>query len=88
MPPVRSIQLSSTRLTVIDKAGTKTLLATSVPSTQNTPEKIETWVNTWLAANLVDYQARVHVFSLSPLLWTIGTWNAGLAIPANWWADA
>ena len=87
MPPVRSVQIADNSLTIRDKSGTRTLTASMIPLTQNTVAKVETWINTWLAANLVNYQARVHVFALSPLRVTVGTWNAGLPIEPNWWQE-
>lgn len=88
MPPIRSVTITSTGFTVTDPTGAaKVFTASAIPSAQNTAAKVETWVNTWLAANLVGYQARVHVFARSPLVWTLGTWNTGESIPENWWVE-
>ncbi len=90
MPPVRSISCSPTELAILDHRGVvKRLLRSQIPGAANTIAKIETYVNgTWIPANIEGYQARIHVFSLTPFSFTVGTWNLGLVIPANWWADA
>ena len=87
MPPVRSVTITPDSVTLVTVKGTRTLLASDIPQNQNTAAKAETWANTWLAANVLDCQVRVHVFSLSPLSWTCGTWNLGLPIPDGWWLD-
>lgn len=85
MPSVKSIQFNSTQLVIIDKDGTKTLLASQIPSSQNSVAKVETWINTWLAQNISGYQVLVHVFSITPLSFTVGTWELGMTPQANWW---
>lgn len=85
MPCVQSLQITSTSITVVSGGTTKTLTYASIPATNNTVAKVETYANTWLAANVPECQAVVHVFVLSPLSLTVSCWNIGAAIPASWW---
>ena len=87
MPSIRSVSITDNVVSFVDHRGvTKTLDASSIPQTQNTIAKVENYVNgTWIPANIDGYQMRVHVFSLNPLRVTVGTWNLGESIPANWW---
>ena len=80
MPPVTAVAITPDRLTI----GTKECLVSDIPVTaRNTPTKLEAA----LAAQFdqTNYDVRVHVFSLAPLHYTVGTWNKGSSIPANWW---
>ena len=88
MPPVQSVFLSPTELTIVDRVNTKRLLVSQIPSSMNTSAKIEAWVNTWLETNITDYQTLVHVFRARPLIWTVGTWDIGAPIETEWWRDA
>ena len=86
MPCIRSVTIADDVITFTDKNGTKTLNAAQIPAQFNDTAKVENYLNnTWLPANVTDYQMRVHVFSLNPLRYTIGTWNLGEAIPSVWW---
>lgn len=87
MPAVRSVKISDNVIEIDDFRGVKkTLKASSIPSSQNTIAKIENYINnTWIPANITEYQASVHVFSINPLRTTVGTWELGESIPANWW---
>lgn len=86
MPSVRNITITPTSLTFTDHRGVvKTFLASDIPQSANTAAKAENFANSWCAANVDGYQMRVHVFTLSPLLFTVGTWNIGETINANWW---
>lgn len=86
MPPIRSIAIGADSVTINGVRGTRTFLASDIPP-GSTIAQAETFANTWLTNNILEAKVMVHVFSLSPLLWTIGTFNLGIAIPANWWAD-
>lgn len=87
MPPVRSISCSADLIEILDQFGIKNLNGQLIPPAQNTPAKVENWVNTvWIPANIVGYQMRVHVFSISPVIATVGTWNLGETIDPNWWS--
>ena len=85
MPPVRAVSFGDNWLTLVDRTGTKTYTAAMLPGSVDTAQKAEDAINAWLVANITDYQVRVHVFSLSPLRVTVGTWNTGASIPQNWW---
>jgi hypothetical protein len=86
MPSVRFVKIEGDRFSFADHRGaTKVFLYSSLPGSANTIAKAETFANNWLASNVDGYQMRVHVFSLNPLRITIGTWDLGLDIPANWW---
>lgn len=87
MPSIRSISIADDSVSFVDSRGvTKTFSASSIPQTQNTTAKVENYINgTWIPENVTDYQMRVHVFSLNPLRVTVGTWELGASIPANWW---
>lgn len=85
MPALRSVRATETLIEIVQASGTKTLLASSVPGSNDTAAKWETFANTWSASNILDCQVRVHVFSLTPLRWTVGTWNLGAVIDPNWW---
>lgn len=86
MPSVRNITITPTSLTFTDHRGVvKTFLASSIPGSANTPAKAETFANTWAALNVDGYQMRVHVFTLVPLLFTVGAWDMAETIHPNWW---
>ncbi len=87
MPQIQSVAVTPTSITLTLKSGTKTFLASDIPGSQDTPAKAEATANTWAAANITECQVRVHVFSLSPFRWTVGTFNLGAAIPPTWWAS-
>jgi hypothetical protein len=89
MPPVRTILTADNLIQFTDFKGIqRTLLAASIPVGNNTPSKVETFINTiWIPANVTDYQMRVHVFSIAPLRVALGTWNMNETIPPNWWED-
>lgn len=88
MPPIRNITITPTQFSFTDKSGVaKTFVYSALPATQDTPAKAETFINTWCAANISDYQMVVHVFSISPVQLTVWTGNLGVTIPANWWVD-
>ena len=87
MPAIRQVQINGTSLTITDYTGVKTFTYSTIPVTQNTIAKKETWVNAWLAANVTTCQAVIHIFTESPLTLTVWTGNPGIAIPANWWLD-
>lgn len=86
MPPVRAITATAAALTIVDHRGTKTLLKGNIPGNPTVAEA-EAWVNgTWIPANIFDYQARVHIYSLEPLRWTAWTGDIGEPLPpAGWW---
>lgn len=89
MPPVRSVLIGDNSLTISDHTGVKVLTYAQIPPTQNTPKKIETYINTvWIPANITGYAATAHVFSLNPLRLTLWTGDTGLSAPANWWVDS
>lgn len=85
MPQVQSVVIGSDSVTIVQNGVTRTLLFADIPPQNNTAEKIENHANTWAATNLPLCQTRVHVFSVSPLLLTVGTWNLGVTIPSDWW---
>jgi hypothetical protein len=85
MPAIRSLQVNSDSITFVDDKGTHTFLASDIPQSSNTPSKVETFVNNWLAANITDYQIAVHVISVNPLNASIYTADFGATIPSNWW---
>lgn len=89
MPPIRSIRCIDNLIEVLDYRGVPfTLVASAIPPQHNTIAKVETYINTvWIPANVSGYQMQVHVTTLSPLRVILGTWNAGLTIPPNWWVD-
>jgi len=85
-PPIRSVVIVDNQFILKDYTGTKTFTASIIPAQNTTIAAIETWVNgTWIPANITTCQVQVHIFSLNPLRVTVGTWNLGAAIPANWW---
>ena len=87
-PPIRSVTIIDNQFVITSPFGTKTFTASLVPGTNTTIATVEAWINgTWIPANITQYQVQVHVFSLNPLKVTVGTWNLGAAIPANWWAQ-
>lgn len=88
MPPVRSVSFTDNRLTLIDGAGSKTLLKSDIPAKEDTLAKIEAHLNdVWGPATALDYQVRVHVFRATPLQVTVGTFDLGVKIPDLWWQD-
>lgn len=90
MPPLGSIEVLSDRIRLVTHTskGTVEFLHSSIPANVlNKPiATVESWVNTWLASNVVDFQAKVHIVSLTPFVINIICVNAGLPIPANWWS--
>lgn len=54
----------------------------------HTIAQTETTVNAFLANVITTEQIRIHIFSISPLRYTCGVWNAGVTIPSNWWGGA
>jgi hypothetical protein len=87
MPHVQSVVVLSDRVTIVQNGATRTLLFADIPAQNNTAEKIETHANTWAATNVPLCQTRIHVFTVSPLRLTVGTWNLGAVIPENWWSE-
>jgi len=87
MPPIRNIIISDDQVQFTDYRGvTKTLNAADLNPNLDNTTKVENFVNdTWIPANVVGYQMKIHVFQLNPLRFTIGTWNLGMPIPNNWW---
>ena len=83
MPPIRSVSIGTSQLDITGLAGAKTLVYSGV--IQISPAVAEAAVNTWLAANIPGCQVVCHVFSVSPLRFTVLTANNGFSIPANWW---
>lgn len=88
MPPIRSVTIGPTSATIIGTKGTRTFTYSTVPGNQDTPAKVEGFVNTWCSSNITECQVVCHVFSVSPLVVTFGTFNLGVSIPSNWWQDA
>lgn len=85
MPSIQKIQITKDNLVFGDRSGVKTLEFSNIPKTETSIAKVEAWVNNWLAANKGDYQMVCHVFSVSPIKLTVGTFDLGITIPANWW---
>ena len=88
MPPIRSVTILSTGATIISAGRTRTFRYQTVPSTLTTLASVETFANAWASTAILDCQVRMHVFQLTPLSLTVGTFDLGDLIPANWWADA
>lgn len=86
-PPIRYVSITDDIFEFTDcRSVRKILNASAVPAGNVTPALAEAWVNNiWIPANITGFQMRVHVFSLSPLRVTIGTWNTGETISTNWW---
>lgn len=85
-PPVRSVVFTATMLRTIDHRGTRTLLTSAIPATNNTAATVETYINTvWIPANISGYQMQVHVFTRSPLRLIVWTGNLGETVPPDWW---
>ena len=90
MPAIRQIEITDTNINFTDsKAGVKkTLSYVNISKGMNTVAKLEDYINTWLATNKQpDYQMVCHVFSVNPLVATLGTFNSDFSIPLNWWQD-
>lgn len=90
MLPLSSIEVLSDRIRLVTHTnkGTVELLYSSIPANViNQPvATVESWVNTWLASNVVNMQVRVHIFSLAPLSLTTICVNMGEPIFASWWS--
>ena len=87
MPPIRSVLIRSTGVTVTSYNGTRTMRFTTVPSTLATAAQAEAFLNTWAAANSSGYQLQFHVVTRTPLEVTAGTWNLGEPVSSGWWAE-
>ena len=87
MPPIRFVTVADNEIHFEDCRNLrKDLLATDIPSGNNTVAKVEDYINnTWIPANVSGYQMLVHVISRNPLRVAVGTWNIGMTIPPNWW---
>jgi hypothetical protein len=90
VPPLRSIAFVDGVLTLDDFRGGGRVLATgTIPPAQNTPAKVETWINnTWVPANITGYQLVVKVFAITPTVQI--QWMAldiGEPVPPNWWVE-
>ena len=81
MPTIRSVGSDSTSLlSLVDRAGTKRLLRTTVPS-NITLTQAQAFVNTWIANNITGYQVVCKVLQLSPLKVAITVAGLGVTIP-------
>jgi hypothetical protein len=88
MPCIRSVTISDDTITFSDKNGSKTFNASQIPPQFNNIVLAETYINnTWIPANVTDYQMKVHIFSMNPMRYTIGTWDLGMTIPLIWWSE-
>lgn len=88
MPPVRSVSCNPVALSIIDKNSSRTLTFSTLSGSLNTATKVENYINnTWIPANITDYEAAIHVFTLNPLRYTIWTGNKGMTPPTNWWVE-
>lgn len=87
MPPIRSIACSDDLIQFEDRQGVpRTITGAQVRLAAANIAQAEAHLNTVvIPAFVAGYQMQVHVFSLNPLRVAVGTWNAGLTIPANWW---
>lgn len=97
MPPVQSVKVLSDRIEISDVSGQgkRTFLFSSLPVAQDTPTKAQNYINlflTGLSSN--SYGIVCHVFTVSPLTLTIGTYSIGqvsaenntpISLPSNWW---
>ncbi len=87
MPPIRSITFADGKIQFTDSitgqaVSSPAVLPVAVPTVANLENYLN---NTWIPANVTDYQMRVHVFSTPPLNLVVGTWNLNEIISDNWW---
>lgn len=87
MPAIRQVSIQSDKISFDSVGVTKTLTYASMPASQNTIAKVESFINSWLASNVNSCQMVCHIFSINPVKATIYTANLGDSIPANWWVD-
>lgn len=86
MPPIRSVTCIDDSFSFMGSDGIlHQIFASEIPASNNTVAKVQAFANTWLAANVVGFQAQVHVFSLSPFRVIVTTANLGETIRPNWW---
>ena len=87
MPPVRSVAISDSALSLTDLARSRTFVFATLPGTENTPAKAEAFINGYLRVVITEYQVVVHVFAIAPLRLTVMTADRGVTIPDTWWVD-
>ena len=85
LPPLIRQAIEGNQIRLVWNGGEWLLTEAMIPAQQNTPAKVETWANNWLASNVTTCQVVVHVFSLGPLAWTVWCADLGVSVPAEWW---
>lgn len=87
MPTIKSINCQNNQLQITDLKGTYTFTSTDIPKIVSTPQQLEDYLNNIFLPQYkdVNYQAQVHVFSVSPLSLTVWVANPGEIAPPTWW---
>ncbi len=87
MPAIKSTSCEENKLTVVDQDSTYVFDASDIPVDKTTIQEVEDYINNeWLPENCNgDYQIKVHIFTVSPLVLTVWTADLDVVCPSNWW---